>query len=97
MALARERGARALLVQEPRLRRLALDGPDECELYREAMTAVAAEQGLPLVDPLAQWGPARAPELFVDVVHLDDRGYAALAEMLAGTIVDQGLLASGAR
>jgi lysophospholipase L1-like esterase len=80
--LGRERGFCLVLVKEP-VREAHTAWKDE---FYAAVDAVAAEYGLPVVDPTPALQAAGGAALFMDVVHLRAPGLAIIAQELAPAV-----------
>ncbi|NOZ85221.1 MAG: SGNH/GDSL hydrolase family protein [Deltaproteobacteria bacterium] len=77
---------RVVFVIEPRIRRMISGRYDRCKVYDDIMRSLKSSGEVEVLDPMKQWKREDVPYLFIDQVHMNDRGYDLLGGFLAQKI-----------
>jgi lysophospholipase L1-like esterase len=89
-AAARGHGVGVALVIFPYAFQLGAPGPQPAVQRR--LVSLAEREGVPVLDLLPVLAARRASQPFLDASHLSEAGHAAVAEALAGFLVERGLV-----
>jgi lysophospholipase L1-like esterase len=87
LAECKKRGIRLLLVKEP-----IQTGSYMVKELHEAMTRLADDESVPLLDPVPALQRAGGVKRFLDIVHPDRQGHAVIASELARVLLEENML-----